>query len=89
MKSLLTDSPTITPVSSLPQGNHSHLKPCPLSERFPYEPIYSYPSVAQMASHTKMLDIDIDIAFVGAAAFHQICKESGAQYYFVLFILKY
>ena len=32
-----------------------------------------------MASCTKMLDMDVDIAFFDAAAFHQICKESGVQ----------
>ena len=77
--SLLTGSLTVTLASSLPHGNHSCLKPCPLSEKFPYEPIYSYPSVAQMASHTEMSDMDVDITFVSAAAFHQICKGSGVQ----------
>ena len=58
-------------------GNHSRLSPQPLSKHFPYEPIYSYPSVAQMASRTKIPDIDI--TFVGAVTFHQICKESGVE----------
>ena len=66
----LTDLPPVIPVSGLPFGNHSHLKPRPLSGKFPYKPIYSYPSVAQMASHTKTSDMDIDITFVSAAAFH-------------------
>ena len=32
-----------------------------------------------MASRTETSDMDIDITFVGAAAFHQICKESGVK----------
>ena len=32
-----------------------------------------------MASRTETLDTDIDITFVGATAFHRICKESGVQ----------
>ena len=76
---LLTNSPPVILVSGLLFGNHSCLKPQPLSKKFPYEPIYSYPSVTQMASRTETSDMDIDITFIGAAAFHRICKESGVQ----------
>ena len=32
-----------------------------------------------MASPTETSDMEIDITFISAAAFHQICKESGVQ----------
>ena len=48
---------------------HSLRRARSLQEKFPYEPIYTYPSVSQMASITEDPD-KIDIAFVGAAAFH-------------------
>ena len=67
---LLTNSPPVIPVSGSLFGNHSCLKPQPLSKKFPYEPIYSYPSVTQMASRTETSDTDIDITFISAAAFH-------------------
>ena len=75
------------PVTGSPYGNWSRISRqtrCsqqPLSDSFPYEPIYSYPSVAQMASCTEMSDTDVNIAFVSATAFHQICKKKQVATY--------
>ena len=72
--------PSVIPVTGSPCGNRSRLtKPRPLSERFPYEPIYTYPSVHQRAS--RLESSDVDIAFVGAAAFHRILKDTGSEPY--------
>ena len=44
---------------------------------FRNEHIPAYPSLAQMASSIKVREVDI--AIIGAAAFHKACKESGRQ----------
>ena len=51
--------------------------PCPLLDKFPYEPIYTLPHIAQMAS--KLEYHGIDIALVGAILFHHACKMSGME----------
>jgi len=70
--------PKVDPVTGSPCGNHSRTVPRPLSEKFPYEPIYSYPSVIHQRA-SKLESDGIDIAFVSAAAFHRICKDSGEE----------
>ena len=67
----------VIPVSGSPCGIHSRLKPQPLSKKVSYELIYSYTSVSQMASQTEILDVDI--TFIGATTFHQICIEAGVE----------
>ena len=46
----------------------------PLQDQFPYEPIYSYPTIARLASVEKTPNIDI--ALVSALAFHRACEDS-------------
>ena len=48
-----------------------------LQDKFPFEPIYTYPSIAQRASQVEYPDVDI--ALIGAAAFNRVCKESGRE----------
>ena len=59
-----------------PKSRHPRFKN--LQEKFPFEPIYTYPSVSQMSSKIKDPD-KVDIALIGAAAFHRVCKESGIE----------
>lgn len=47
-------------------------------EKFSAEPIYTYPSVLQMASRIKDVD-KIDIAFLKAVAFMRFCKENNSE----------
>lgn len=46
-------------------------------EKFPFEPIYTYPSVVQMASVIKSSNVDIRL--LGAAAFLRVCQESRCE----------
>lgn len=49
----------------------------PLTVGFPFEPIYSYPSVSQMASNLETPEVDI--ALLGARAFHNVCQHEGIE----------
>ena len=69
--------PVVIPVSGKPFSNRAHLsKPRSLYEHFPFEPIYSYPTIHQCISHIE--PSGVDITFVDAAAMH-IIKETGNE----------
>ena len=46
-----------------------------VKQKFPFEPIYTYPTVSQMGAHLEHKEV----AIVGAAAFVQCCKESNSD----------
>jgi hypothetical protein len=66
------------PQSSTHSRSHSRIKPRPLKDLFPYEPIYSYPPVAQLRA-SRLRPGDVDIALIGAAPFFKACKDSGNE----------
>lgn len=72
----------------VPAAEHSSYNPCNhlhpqlssssrcmrlLSERFPFEPIYTYTSLAQLTP--TYVKPNVDIALIGTAAFHRACKQ--------------
>ncbi|KAJ4481299.1 hypothetical protein J3R30DRAFT_3733013 [Lentinula aciculospora] len=58
----------------------SRLSPHPLMDKFPYEPIYSYPMVSKMGSHIESTEkLDINITLLGVVAFNQVCKDTGIE----------
>ena len=71
------DDPLPTRAGRSAFTSRSRLKPRPLSDKFPFEPLYTYPSVVQMAS--KLEYSGVDIALVGATVFHHACKMSGME----------
>src|ERR1700742_1411259 len=73
-------APPVTPRQPSPKKftkPRSRSRSRPLSEKFPFEPIYSYPTVSQMAS--KLESPEVDIALLGAQAFSNVCRLEGCE----------
>ncbi|KAF8831748.1 hypothetical protein HHX47_DHR1001045 [Lentinula edodes] len=76
-------SPTIqeTPPGDSPRSRSRSrsrtLRAKPLSSKFPFEPIYSYPTVSQFAAQLETPEVDI--ALVSAAVFNRACKDAGME----------
>ncbi|KAF8830071.1 hypothetical protein HHX47_DHR2000551 [Lentinula edodes] len=68
------------PGNSLHSCSRSHSRMLwakPLSSKFPFEPIYSYPTVSQFAAQLETPEVDI--ALVSAAVFNRACKDAGME----------
>ena len=66
------------PTVETPTAKSSKTLPKRSPSKFPFEPIYTYPTITQMAGRVTDTDKP-DIRIIGAAAFIRVCKDSGIQ----------